>query len=282
MKECAASSRSYTYTFRKLHQLLLADGIIVICARSLSHARSSCRYTNGPNMESFQLNGNLSLDRCAKAAAKTSGPRSGCSSICEAPDISRMGARLRKFRSPVSQPVRFGIPPELKHIQRLPALPAFVGPTVFEAQQAAELRQWHEEWKDIGLPETLPNELWSTFSAALQEATGTWDARSDPETCLLQLWFCALRRLQDDLGCTDELAQWFLIEWLQRDLPDVTAAWDDPDDIVEAEKEAYEAITCSPVYELLAKREKILRREPQGTQRPEPDVGPSRIPRMTS
>ena len=192
--------------------------------------------------------------------------------------------RLRKFRSPVSQPVRFGIPPELKHIQRLPALPAqpptqFVGPTVFEAQQAAELRQWHEEWKDFGLPETMPNELWSTFSAALQEATGTWDARSDPETCLLQLWFCALRRLQDDLGCTDELAQWFLIEWLQRDLPDVTAAWDDPDDIVEAEKEAYEAITCSPVYELLAKREKILRREPQGTQRPEPDAGPSRIPR---
>ena len=44
--------------------------------------------------------------------------------------------RLRKFRTPVTQPVRFDVPPELKHIQRPPALPTqplaqFAGPTLF-------------------------------------------------------------------------------------------------------------------------------------------------------
>ena len=192
--------------------------------------------------------------------------------------------RLRKYRAPVSQPVRFSVPPELQHIQRLPALPAqppaqFVGPTVFEVQQAEELQQWQEEWQSMGMPDTMPGELWITFASELQEVTTSWDARPDSDSCLLHLWFQALRRLQDDCGCTDELAQWFLIEWLQRDLPDVTANWEDPDAIIEAEKEAYEAITCSPVYELLAKRGKILRREPQGLTRPEPDIGPPRIPR---
>ena len=192
--------------------------------------------------------------------------------------------RLRKYRAPVSQPVRFNVPSALQHIQRLPAIPAqppaqFVGPTVFEAQQADELQQWLVEWKGMGMPETLPNELWNTFATALNEATVNWDARSDDETSLLQIWFFALRRLQDDLGCNDELAQWFLIEWLQRDLPDITATWEDPDAIMEAEREAYEAITCSPVYEMLAKRDKILRNEPHRMKCPEPDVGPPRMPR---
>ena len=192
--------------------------------------------------------------------------------------------RLRKYRAPVSQPVRFNVPSALQHIQRLPAIPAqppaqFVGPTVFEAQQADELQQWLVEWKGMGMPETLPNELWNTFATALNEATENWDARSDDETSLLQIWFFALRRLQDDLGCNDELAQWFLIEWLQRDLPDITATWEDPDAIIEAEREAYEAITYSPVYEMLAKRDKILRNEPHRMKCPEPDVGPPRMPR---
>eukprot|EP00434_Breviolum_minutum_P018583 symbB.v1.2.016392.t1/scaffold1246.1/size129174/9 len=91
-----------------------------------------------------------------------------------------------------------------------------------------------------------------------------------------------LARRSDDLGCIDELAQWFLIEWLQRDLPDVTATWEDPDAIVEAEREAYEAITCSPVYEMLAKRDKILCKEPQRLKCPEPDVGPPRMSRAAT
>ena len=102
--------------------------------------------------------------------------------------------RLRKYRVPVSQPVRFNVPSALQHIQRLPAISAqppaqFVGPTVFEEQQADELQQWHDEWKGMGMPETLPNELWNTFATALKEVTASWDARFDDETSLLQVWF---------------------------------------------------------------------------------------------
>lgn len=132
-------------------------------------------------------------------------------------------------------------------------------PTLFEVQQTEELLHWQEEWARLGLPLELPNDLWIMFAAALRQATQRWGERSDPELYILQVWFQELRELQHSTGCNEELAQWLLIEWLQRDLPDVTALWDDPDDIVEVEKEAYEAITFSPVYELLARKDKILR-----------------------
>ena len=60
-----------------------------MCPKSFQ-GLSSCRYTNGPSMESSQPKDNWYLDRYVKAAAPTSGPRSGCNNIYEAQGISQM------------------------------------------------------------------------------------------------------------------------------------------------------------------------------------------------
>ena len=177
--------------------------------------------------------------------------------------------RLRRYKAPLTSPVQFEIPDDLKHIHRLPAVQAQLpmdtdGPTRFDIEIGREKEEWQQEWTSLGLPLDRPDDLWDQTCKWFSEATLAWGQRDSAEILdLFDYWAQAMEDLQRETSCEDTMAMWLTTEWLQHELPTVIQEWEDPDDLQKADFQAYDLITAMPIYKLLLRKERLGRREPR-------------------
>eukprot|EP00438_Fugacium_kawagutii_P004072 Skav227080 [mRNA] locus=scaffold1387:84242:86570:+ [translate_table: standard] len=168
--------------------------------------------------------------------------------------------------TPNGQPVASEIPTSLRHLDRLPWMPAH-GPhflpegTAWERQHQRKLADVNSSWQDAAFPAHLDEHLYSSLAPALTLTTRQWLAQHDAvdihEDVLADRWLACLCRddSADEAMHAEALA---FLTWGQTAMYELLDSLEDPDQIATVEDAFLAFADDLPMWHLLNRREQVL------------------------
>ena len=119
------------------------------------------------------------------------------------------------------EPVRWEIPAQWKHIQRLPHFyveaQAEVG--IDPAQTYGQrLQEWHDRWNLAGFPDAVPQELYDSFLEYFNCATAMW-LLAPHDSDIIHIWCTHFDRLLQRHQVNAQTMEWCFYVWDCYDLP---------------------------------------------------------------
>eukprot|EP00438_Fugacium_kawagutii_P001623 Skav211741 [mRNA] locus=scaffold1548:167063:169049:- [translate_table: standard] len=167
---------------------------------------------------------------------------------------------------PNGQPVASEIPQSLRHLDRLPWMPAH-GPhflpadTAWERQHQRKLDAVNHSWQDAAFPAQLDDQLYFSLAPALTLTTRQWLAQHGAadidEDVLADRWLACLCH-EDPADEAMNAEALVFLTWGQTAMYEMLDSLEDPDQIATVEEAFMAFADDHPMWHLLHQREQVL------------------------
>eukprot|EP00438_Fugacium_kawagutii_P019278 Skav217568 [mRNA] locus=scaffold1602:704367:710024:+ [translate_table: standard] len=167
---------------------------------------------------------------------------------------------------PNGQLIASEIPHSLRHLDRLPWMPAhgphFLPPdTVWERQHQRKLDAVNHSWQDAAFPAHLDDQLYASLAPALTLTTRQWLAQHDAtdldEDVLADRWLACLCH-EDPADEAMNAEALVFLTWGQTAMYELLDSLEDPDQIATVEEAFLAFADDLPMWHLLHQREQVL------------------------